>query len=79
MPEPEREGYTFDYWAGSTYYAGDEYTVKGDHTFTAKWKQVEEEEPEPVDTDDDKDDEGDPSKPATGDDAPYEAFVLSFC
>ena len=38
LPAPVRSGYTFDYWQGSTYYAGDEYTVEGNHTFTAQWK-----------------------------------------
>ena len=38
LPAPARSGYTFDYWQGSTYYAGDEYTVEGNHTFTAQWK-----------------------------------------
>ena len=38
LPAPVREGYTFDYWEGSKYNAGDKYTVTGDHTFTAVWK-----------------------------------------
>ena len=38
LPEPERDGYVFDYWQGSRYNAGDRYTVNGDHTFTAVWK-----------------------------------------
>ena len=38
MPEPNREGYTFDYWEGSVYHAGDSYTVTGEHSFTARWK-----------------------------------------
>lgn len=37
LPAPVRDGYIFDYWKGSRYEAGDEYTVKGDHTFTAQW------------------------------------------
>ncbi|MBO5565549.1 MAG: InlB B-repeat-containing protein [Lachnospiraceae bacterium] len=36
---PERKGYTFLYWEGSRYDPGDEYKVKKDHTFTAKWKK----------------------------------------
>ena len=35
---PTREGYTFDYWQGSTYHPGDAYTVEGEHAFTAVWK-----------------------------------------
>ena len=38
LPEPARDGYTFDYWEGSKYNAGDQYTVNGDHTFKAVWK-----------------------------------------
>lgn len=38
LPKPVRKGYTFDYWRGSKYKAGDKYTVKSDHTFTAVWK-----------------------------------------
>ena len=41
LPAPTREGYVFDYWEGSKYYAGDSYTVTEDHTFTAQWKEVE--------------------------------------
>lgn len=38
LPAPTKDGYTFDHWEGSTYYAGDKYTVTGDHTFKAVWK-----------------------------------------
>ena len=38
LPSPTRDGYTFDYWEGSKYNAGDKYTVSGDHTFKAVWK-----------------------------------------
>ena len=38
LPAPTRKGYTFDYWEGSKYNAGDKYTVSGDHTFKAVWK-----------------------------------------
>lgn len=38
LPAPTKDGYTFDYWEGSKYYAGDTYTVNGDHTFKAVWK-----------------------------------------
>ncbi|MCR5269253.1 MAG: InlB B-repeat-containing protein, partial [Lachnospiraceae bacterium] len=37
LPEPTRSGYTFDYWKGSRYEAGEEYTVTEDHTLTAQW------------------------------------------
>lgn len=37
LPEPTRDGFTFDYWEGSAYKAGDKYTVNSDHTFTARW------------------------------------------
>ena len=39
LPKPSRNGYTFDYWKGSRYEAGQEYKVMGDHTFTAQWKR----------------------------------------
>lgn len=35
MPGPARKGYTFRYWKGSRYEAGQKYTVTEDHTFTA--------------------------------------------
>ena len=38
LPTPTKDGYTFDYWEGSRYNAGDNYTVNEDHTFTAVWK-----------------------------------------
>ena len=38
LPAPVRDGYTFDYWQGSKYKAGEKYTVNGDHTFKAVWK-----------------------------------------
>ena len=36
---PTREGYTFKCWKGSEYAAGAEYTVEGDHPFTAEWEK----------------------------------------
>ncbi|MBP3883834.1 MAG: InlB B-repeat-containing protein [Olsenella sp.] len=45
MPEPTRDGYRFLYWEGSQYYAGQEYTVTENHTFTAQWKK---EDPKPA-------------------------------
>lgn len=41
LPAPTRDGYTFDYWEGSKYYAGDKYKVNGDHTFKAVWKTAD--------------------------------------
>ncbi|MBQ9037493.1 MAG: Cna B-type domain-containing protein [Erysipelotrichaceae bacterium] len=38
---PTRKGYTFLLWEGSEYQPNDEYTVTGDHTFTAQWKKDE--------------------------------------
>ncbi len=42
LPTPTKDGCTFDYWEGSKYNAGDQYTVEGDHIFTAVWKTDEE-------------------------------------
>lgn len=44
LPEPTREGFLFDYWEGSKYYAGDKYTVTEDHNFKAMWKEEEKKE-----------------------------------
>ena len=41
LPAPTRDGYTFDYWEGSRYKAGDKYTVTADHTFKAVWKAAD--------------------------------------
>ena len=41
MPEPSREGYTFEYWKGSKYEAGQKYKVTEDHLFVAQWKKSE--------------------------------------
>lgn len=38
---PTREGYSFDYWKGSEYQPGDQYTVTENHTFVAQWKPSE--------------------------------------
>lgn len=40
---PTKEGYKFLYWKGSEYAAGAEYTVEGDHVFTAEWEEVKKE------------------------------------
>ena len=54
---PTRPGYKFLYWKGSKHYPGNEYTVVGDHTFTAVWQ---------------KNDVSDETSPKTGDNSmPY--------
>jgi hypothetical protein len=37
---PKRDGYKFLYWKGSRYDAGADYTVEGDHLFTAVWEKI---------------------------------------
>lgn len=37
---PKKDGYAFDYWKGSKYYAGEEYTVTEDHEFTAMYTKT---------------------------------------
>ena len=37
---PTKDGYTFKCWKGSEYDAGAEYTVEGDHEFTAEWEKT---------------------------------------
>ena len=39
LPAPTRKGYSFDYWKGSRYEAGQVYKVSEDHTFEAQWKK----------------------------------------
>ena len=41
LPKPYRDGYTFEYWEGSKYYAGDKYKVTENHTFKAIWKKTD--------------------------------------
>ena len=41
LPAPTKEGFEFDYWESSKYNAGDEYTVSGEHSFKAVWKEAE--------------------------------------
>ena len=68
LPEPTRDGYDFDYWEGSKYYAGDEYEANEDHTLTAQW--IEQEEPE-----DPEDPEGptdDPEEPTDDSEEPMD-------
>ena len=45
MPEPAKSGYTFEYWQGSKYYAGESYIVTEDHVFKAIWKQIQDPTP----------------------------------
>lgn len=40
---PTRKGFRFLYWKGSEYLPGDEYVVKGDHTFVAQWEPIDDE------------------------------------
>ena len=61
---PTREGYNFLYWKGSEYHPGDEYTVDGDHTFTAQWQLVIKDEPKKDETT-----KKDKNTPSTGDEA----------
>lgn len=50
--EPTWAGHTFQYWQGSVHHPGDQYTVVGDHTFTAIWDKPEEpDKPKPDDKD----------------------------
>ena len=37
---PSREGFEFLFWKGSEYQPGDKYTVTGDHTLVAQWKEA---------------------------------------
>lgn len=48
LPAPTRTNHTFSHWEGSKYYAGDSYTVTGDHDFVAVWEA----EPTPTNTSD---------------------------
>lgn len=77
LPKPEKEGCTFDFWEGSRYEAGDDYTIMGDHTFTAHWIKEEtrfEEETEFQDEDEncEEEDEEEPevAEPGDSDDTP---------
>ena len=38
---PVKDGYIFQYWQGSEYQPGDQFTVEGDHSFTAIWSPAE--------------------------------------
>lgn len=78
LPEPSREGYTFDYWEGSAYKAGEEYTVNEDHTFKAVWKTAESSTDN--NTDNDKSDNAGQSSGSkavkTGDESNYMLFIF---
>lgn len=63
---PTREGYRFTYWKGSEYQPGDQYTVDGDHTFTAQWEKEKEPTLEPTPTPEPEPTPG-PVPPKTGD------------
>lgn len=48
MPKaPVRKGYSFKYWMGSTYAAGESYKVEPERTFTAVWEKEGESKPDP--------------------------------
>lgn len=71
---PTRPGYKFLYWEGSKHYPGNEYTVVGNHTFTAKWEEIQK-NPEP------KPEAVQPKKPnnnspKTGDDSSLMTYIL---
>ena len=68
---PSRDGYTFKYWKGSEYEAGAEYTVEGDHEFTAEWEKDTEPAPSEPDT------KPEPTTPATGGDATKPAIPVT--
>ena len=68
---PSREGYTFKCWKGSEYAAGAEYTVEGDHEFTAEWEKDADPAPSKSDT------SSKPAIPATGDSNGMLIIVLS--
>ena len=47
---PKKDGFEFDYWEGSVYYAGDPYKIDGPHAFKAIWKTPVTPEPTPTPT-----------------------------
>lgn len=65
LPAPTRTGYTFSHWQGSTYHAGDSYTVNESHTFTAQWTENKPSTPPAPSSGGTK-----PSTPRTGDATP---------
>ena len=76
--EPVRAGYTFLYWKGSEYRAGDEYLVTEDHTFTAQWARTTPKD-EPEDPDDPgQNGAGDRGKTGTGTRTGDESSVLGW-
>ena len=40
LPEPSRDGYEFEYWEGSRYYAGETFDVTENHDFKAIWNKT---------------------------------------
>ena len=64
---PKRSGYVFTYWKGSSYPAGAEYKVEGDHLFTAQWKTAPSRNPSS---------RGRTATPATGDATPRSASIV---
>ncbi len=59
---PERDGYEFTHWQGSSYQPGDEYKVTEDHIFTAQWEKKDtppDDEDDPPGDDPEDDDPGD--------------------
>lgn len=64
---PKRSGYVFVYWKGSSYPAGAEYKVEGNHLFTAQWKVAPSRNPSA---------RGRTATPATGDAMPTSAGMI---
>ena len=84
LPEPTRAGYVFDYWEGSKYYAGDSYTVNGDHKFTAVWKLPETPSETPAAPSDTKpaapsDQKKGEAAPPTGDESNMMLWIALIC
>jgi uncharacterized repeat protein (TIGR02543 family) len=61
---PTKDGYTFKCWKGSEHAAGVEYTVEGDHAFTAEWEKDAPAEPDEPDK---PAEPAEPKIPPTGD------------
>ena len=81
LPAPVRDGFEFQYWEGSRYYAGDLYKVEGPHAFKAVWKEKEPTS-EPVTTKASSP-AGADAMPATGDSSPvapaFVTLLVSLC
>ena len=78
---PTKDGFTFKFWRGSEYAAGAEYTVEGDHEFTAEWEKNAEPDPsgggDGGSSDSGGKSGGKSAVPGTGDDAGMLAIPLS--